>query len=143
MLTHSEKQRGEEGREEEGRRGEGGERRERERQGRERWGEERWGGEGRQGEERGEEGRGGGRYLESKMKPGVKLNKQWINSLKNTCNSDKKRKISRLNEASIQFMYFSQHCVLGKELEMRGKYATGWWELLMILFQEFETSNQK
>lgn len=43
--------------------------------------------------------------------------------LKN-CNGDK-REISRLNGASVKFMDFSQPCVPGKELKMRGKCATG------------------
>ena len=77
------------------------------------------------------------------MKLRVKPNKQWINSFKNNCNSDKKKKMIRLNGASVHFMYFSQHRIQGKEAEMRGKYATGWWEVLRILFQEFGTSNQK
>lgn len=54
----------------------------------------------------------------------VKINKQWINSWSN-CNGDKKRKSNRLNGAAVKLMNFSRHYVLGKELEMRGKYATG------------------
>lgn len=39
-------------------------------------------------------------------------------------NADK-REISRLNGASIKCMDFSEHFVLGKELEMRSQYAKG------------------